>query len=348
MKTKKECTAIFVCQHCGKTTKMKGFHIGYNLKWLIKDCAEDGQTGRNSQLDKMLKGWLLENLLKDLGELKKLPEIKLKEWVLGYLRYICGNQTRLEYLKTIGSLQINNYQESLKEQQSPLPTREENSISISRENEGGSKMVQDIYESMTEKGIGSTFTELWRKNILEILENNQSTTSTLIKEITEKKTFSCAEINLIIGLFILQQRGYWENWLNQELSDLIKLQEFIKHEGRRNKTELRERYLLRNIRTSLGFIEQSDEQRNFIIGSLGGQPIPEVLPFGEGNEEDDTKIKRIGHMKGFRRYNQTYEASGQVEALDISGGGGHQPCIPVLTPNREDKRQHGRRFKEAG
>ncbi len=27
MKTKKECTAIFVCQHCGKTTKMKGFKV---------------------------------------------------------------------------------------------------------------------------------------------------------------------------------------------------------------------------------------------------------------------------------------------------------------------------------
>jgi len=32
-------------------------------------------------------------------------------------------------------------------------------------------------------------------------------------------------------------------------------------------------------------------------------------------------------MEGFRRYNQTYDETGVVEALDTSGGGGHQPCV---------------------
>lgn len=38
-------------------------------------------------------------------------------------------------------------------------------------------------------------------------------------------------------------------------------------------------------------------------------------------------IERIGSMPNFRRYPQTYDASGLVESLDTSGGGGHQPCV---------------------
>jgi DNA-cytosine methyltransferase len=269
------------------------FHIGYNIKWMIKEDLEDGQVKRNTQLDKMLKGWVLENLLKDLEELKKLSETNLKGWVLNYLRYICGNQTRLEYLKTIKNSQTNNYQKSLKEHPQQSPIKEENLDTTSKGKENNLKMVQDICEFMMGKEIDSGFIESWQKSILEILEeNNQSTTSILIRKIIEKKTFSCAEINLIIGLFILQQNDYWEKWLNQEISDLIKLKEFIQNEGRRNKTKLRERYLLRNIRTSMGFDESLNGQRNFIIGSLRGERRPEILPLGEVYENSNQKDER--------------------------------------------------------
>ncbi len=65
-----------------------------------------------------------------------------------------------------------------------------------------------------------------------------------------------------------------------------------------------------------------NRERVFIIGSLRGEPIPEILPLGKSNIKNDMEIKRLAHMKGFRRYNQT-----GVEALDVAGGGGHQPCI---------------------
>ena len=154
-------------------------------------------------------------------------------------------------------------------------------------------MVQDIYESMMEKETDCGFIELWQKNILEGLEkNNQFTISTLIKKIIGKKTFSCAEINLIIGLFILQQKDYWEDWLNKEVYDLIKLRGFIKNEGRRNKGKFRERYLLRNIRSSLGFNESSNKQRVFIIGNIRGTSRPEILPFRRKEHKVDEEHKK--------------------------------------------------------
>ncbi len=379
------------------------FHIGYNIKWMIKEDLEDGQIKRNTQLDKMLKGWMLENLLKDLEELKKLPEIKLKEWVLNYLRYICGNQTRLEYSKTINNLQTNNFQKSLKEPPSQSQIKEENWDLISKEKKNSLKMVQDIYESMMEKETDFGFIELWQKSILEILgKNSQFTTLTLIKKIIEKKTFSCAEINLIIGLFILQQKDYWEKWLNQEISDLIKLKEFIQHEGRRNKTKLRERYLLRNIRTSMGFTESFDESRNFIIGNLREESRPEILPLRETSKEFNKRntkkqiassLQHPGHSGGnYKGMNmlqvlknseydtdRLYGTDGIARTMRANAGGKgaktglyaisrgrsddpwkESDIAPslrqrdkdnvhaVLTPNRENKRQNGRRFKNEG
>lgn len=70
-----------------------------------------------------------------------------------------------------------------------------------------------------------------------------------------------------------------------------------------------------------------NRERIFIVGHLRGTSRPEVFPFGLCDESDGVDIKRIAHMRGFRRYNQTYEKTGAVEAIDTSGGGGHQPCV---------------------
>jgi len=64
-----------------------------------------------------------------------------------------------------------------------------------------------------------------------------------------------------------------------------------------------------------------------------------------GLQSDDTRnksqIKRVGHMNKFRRYNQTYETDGIVEALDTSSGGGHQPCIIDRADMRRDNGTRG-------
>lgn len=71
---------------------------------------------------------------------------------------------------------------------------------------------------------------------------------------------------------------------------------------------------------------------------LGGIPERKVFPIGSDNEETRVGIKRIAHMRGFRRYNQTYDPSGIVESIDTSGGGGHQPCIVPTIRASDHKR----------
>ena len=116
-----------------------------------------------------------------------------------------------------------------------------------------------------------------------------------------------------------------------------------------------------------------NRERVFIIGSLRGEPRPEILPFRTNNKKiieqhspqvsnaitsryykqgnADTYVKRmdtqIGRDKEIYRF---YSDEGISPALHLKTGGWQEPkiAILVLTPNREEKRQNGRRFKENG
>jgi len=79
---------------------------------------------------------------------------------------------------------------------------------------------------------------------------------------------------------------------------------------------------------SKNFGVPQNRERVFIAGHLRGTCRPEVFPIGESNEQTGASVRRIAHNDTFRRYNQTYEKTGSTEALDTSGGGGHQPCVP--------------------
>jgi DNA (cytosine-5)-methyltransferase 1 len=129
-----------------------------------------------------------------------------------------------------------------------------------------------------------------------------------------------------------------------------------------------------------------NRERCFIIGHLRGRSAAEIFPIKGTNRENSVSI--IGHRDGFRRNTQVFDQEGITEALDTGQGGGHHvtlPCfvdlsyqgieltekarclqarynkgvsnhkaetsgvaIPVLTPDRTEKRQNGRRFKENG
>ena len=130
-----------------------------------------------------------------------------------------------------------------------------------------------------------------------------------------------------------------------------------------------------------------NRERVFIIGHLRGRSRREVFPITETNGMLGNEIKRLGNSKYFRRVLQTFDINGSCEALDTMQGGNRQPCvkilgninpsgrgmngnvfdsnglaptlttnkgegnkiaIPVLTPDRLEKRQNGRRFKEDG
>ena len=70
-----------------------------------------------------------------------------------------------------------------------------------------------------------------------------------------------------------------------------------------------------------------NRERVYIVGHLRGNSRPEVFPIGKVGKENKVKVKRLGHSNKFRRYNQVFDEDGLTEAIDTSGGGGHQPCI---------------------
>lgn len=128
-----------------------------------------------------------------------------------------------------------------------------------------------------------------------------------------------------------------------------------------------------------------NRERCFIIGHLRGRSSSEVFPVERTSGEN--RISIIAHRDGFRRNLQTFSTEGICETLDTGQGGGrgtyvpinilnkdyrhaHEAihdtdgicgtlmardykdpkriCMPVLTPDRVEKRQNGRRFKDDG
>ncbi len=78
-----------------------------------------------------------------------------------------------------------------------------------------------------------------------------------------------------------------------------------------------------------------NRERVFIIGSLRGTSRPEILPFGKSSEETIQ----------FGEGNERQETAWAIRGRDYKDGTNFQA---VLTPDRENKRQNGRRFKDDG
>ena len=94
-----------------------------------------------------------------------------------------------------------------------------------------------------------------------------------------------------------------------------------------------------------------NRERIFIIGHLRGAGGRTVFPVGATDGETNIPIKQVAHRKGFANSLKTYSPDGITGTLDTAGGGGrelHVAIQPVLTPDRLNKRQNGRRFKEDG
>ena len=127
-------------------------------------------------------------------------------------------------------------------------------------------------------------------------------------------------------------------------------------------------------------------ERCFIIGHFRSRSAAEIFPIEGTNRENN--IHGVGHRKGYRRNTQIFEPDGITETLDTGQGGGrghhtivtvgntnpsghgmngncyysealnpsltcnknegNKIAIPVLTPDRANKRQNGRRFKNDG
>ena len=99
-----------------------------------------------------------------------------------------------------------------------------------------------------------------------------------------------------------------------------------------------------------------NRERVFIIASLRGERTRRIFPISGKNEQSDTesKIKVIGNTKNpngtsHGSKSRVYDSNGLMATLTATDY--HEPkqvAIPVLTPNRVEKRQNGRRFKTNG
>jgi len=103
------------------------------------------------------------------------------------------------------------------------------------------------------------------------------------------------------------------------------------------------------------FVPQNRE-RIFIVGHLRDRSSRKVFPLGDFDEiSDKKKLTQIGNIdtKGHNSlWGRVYDPNFIGPSLNANGGGmGAKTvlfAIPTLTPDRLEKRQMGRRFKEDG
>jgi len=96
-----------------------------------------------------------------------------------------------------------------------------------------------------------------------------------------------------------------------------------------------------------------NRERVFIVGNLRGTARPQVFPLTGAAGKD---IKQVGNIHEYRgkiknpETGRIYSTDGVSPTLNTMQGGGKHPkiAIPVLTPDRAEKRQNGRRFKTDG
>ena len=100
---------------------------------------------------------------------------------------------------------------------------------------------------------------------------------------------------------------------------------------------------------SAAFLPQT-RKRVYIVGRLGDEPCGALLPFADGNGESYPPCRAA---QGEEERLWDYPAN-TLQSRDGKGGAmqyivqPHPATHPCLTPNRPDKRQHGRRFREDG
>ena len=104
---------------------------------------------------------------------------------------------------------------------------------------------------------------------------------------------------------------------------------------------------------SKNFGVPQNRERVFIIGHLRGGSGRKVFPIGREDEKFDnqqSKTESIGNVNpsGKGMNGEVYSSQGLAPTLTTNKGEGQKVAIPVLTPDRVNKRQNGRRFKTDG
>lgn len=94
-----------------------------------------------------------------------------------------------------------------------------------------------------------------------------------------------------------------------------------------------------------------NRERCFIIGHLRGRSTSKVFPIEGTDGKNSVSLKLFGCINGRNSQRErVYDSGGLSPTISTVPGGNTEPktAIPVLTPDRTEKRQNGRRFKEDG
>lgn len=94
-----------------------------------------------------------------------------------------------------------------------------------------------------------------------------------------------------------------------------------------------------------------NRERCFIIGHLRGRSTSKIFPVEGTNRENSISLNLFGCLNGRNsQRDKVYSDDGLAPTISTKPGGNTEPkiAIPVLTPDRAEKRQNGRRFKDDG
>ena len=94
-----------------------------------------------------------------------------------------------------------------------------------------------------------------------------------------------------------------------------------------------------------------NRERCFIIGHLRGKSTSKVFPIEGTDGKNSVSLNLFGCLNGRNsQRDRVYSDDGLAPTISTKPGGNTEPkiAIPVLTPDRAEKRQNGRRFKEDG
>ena len=94
-----------------------------------------------------------------------------------------------------------------------------------------------------------------------------------------------------------------------------------------------------------------NRERCFIIGHLRGRSASKVFPIEGTDGKNSVSLNLFGCLNGRNsQRDRVYSDDGLAPTISTKPGGNTEPkiAIPVLTPDRAEKRQNGRRFKEDG
>jgi DNA (cytosine-5)-methyltransferase 1 len=97
-------------------------------------------------------------------------------------------------------------------------------------------------------------------------------------------------------------------------------------------------------------------ERIFVVANLRGHPRPKVFPIGRtGSKNDrDSESEERAQISEWSRRDGAFRHHGTIAPTLLAAmgtGGGNVPYVtvkPVLTVNRDEKRQNGRRIKDDG